>query len=202
MATAGGETTKIILNKLSIYLPNNNAKAKYVQKAHDDVDGDWTWESGFTNSTTTPDENYQRIEIYNESTGNDVKYFANATAAHDKTNGADIFDKQYFIAPNGSSSCNLYIDIEYTVSRKKSDNNWTTLETEAGHKVVKREKMAIPVNDSNHPADSDNNEGLSHFHQGYIETLYICLRADQKVTFSTNFDVDDWVKDPIDGKQL
>lgn len=202
MATAGGETTKIILNKLSIYLPNNNAKAKYVQKAHDDVDGDWTWESGFTNNTTTPEEpDYQRIEIYNESTGQDVKYFANATAAHDKTNGAYIFDKQYFIAPNGSSSCNLYIDIEYTVSRKKSDNNWTSSESEAGHKIVKRKKMAIPVNDGTHPDNDNNNEGLSHFHQGVIETLYICLRADQKVTFST-FNVADWVEDPIKGDDL
>lgn len=200
--TAGGETTKITLNKLSIYLPNNNAKAKYVQKAHDDVDGDWTW-SEFTNNQTTPDDtNYQSIEIYNESTGKDVSFFANASAAHDKTNGAEIFSKQYFIAPNGSSACNLYIDIEYTVSRKKSDNNWTSSENEAGHKIVKREKMAIPVNDDNHPADSDNNEGLSHFHQGYIETLYICLRADQKVSFSTNFIVDGWVEDPINGDKL
>ncbi|MDO5130071.1 MAG: hypothetical protein Q4D64_09155 [Prevotellaceae bacterium] len=200
--TTGGETTKITLTKLSIYLPNNNANAKYVQKAHDDVDGNWTWESGFTNSTTTPDEtNYQRIEIYNESTGKNVKYFANATAAHDKTNGAEIFDKQYFIAPNGSSSCNLYIDIEYTVSRKKSDNSWTTSESEAGHKEVKRTKMAIPIKDGTHPDDSSNNEGLSHFHQGFIETLYICLRADQLVTFSTNFEVDKWVDDPIDINQ-
>ena len=202
MATAGGETTKIILNKLSIYLPNNNAKAKYVQQAHDKVDGDWTWESGFTNSTTTPDmTNYQRIEIYNKSTGQDVKYFANASAAHDKTTGAEIFSKQYFIAPNGSSACNLYIDIEYTVSRKKSDNTWTSSENEDGHKVVKREKMAIPLNDGTHPDNDSNNEGLSHFHQGFIETLYICLRADQKVTFST-FKVADWVDDPIKGDDL
>lgn len=201
MATSGSETTRITLNKLKIYLPGNNAKAQYAQKNHNDVDGDWTW-SGFTNNTTSPDEtNYKSIEIYNGSTGKDVKYFANATAAHDKTNGAEIFDKQYFIAPNGSTTCNLYIDIEYTVSRKKSDDSWTSAETEAGHKIVKREKMAIPINDTNHPVDDNNNEGLSHFHQGYIETLYICLRADQKVTFSANFTVDDWVDDPIDGKQ-
>lgn len=200
MANTGSETTRITLKKLIVYLPNN-AKAKYVQKAHDDVDGDWTW-SEFTNNQTTPDEtNYQSIEIYNESTGKDVKYFANATAAHDKTNGAEIFDKQYFIAPNGSSSCNLYIDIEYTVSRKKSDDFWTTSESEAGHKEVKRTKMAIPIKDGTHPDDSSNNEGLSHFHQGYIETLYICLRADQKVTFST-FNVADWVEDPIKGDDL
>lgn len=202
MATSSSETTKITLNKLSIYLPVNNAKAKYIQKNHKDVDGDWTWESGFTNNTSTPDEtNYQSIEIYNETSGKEVKYFTNATAAHDKTSGAEIFNKQYFIAPNGSTTCNLYIDIEYTVSRKKADDTWTTSETEAGHKVVKREKMAIPINDTNHPVNDNNNEGLSHFHQGYIETLYICLRADQKVTFSTDFKVDDWVDDPINVNQ-
>lgn len=201
MATSGSETTRITLNKLKIYLPGNNAKAQYAQKNHNDVDGDWTW-SGFTNNTTSPDEtNYKSIEIYNGSTGKDVKYFANATAAHDKTNGAEIFDKQYFIAPNGSTTCNLYIDIEYTVSRKKSDDSWTSAETEAGHKIVKREKMAIPINDTNHPVDDNNNEGLSHFHQGYIETLYICLRADQKVTFSADFTVDGWVEDPINVQQ-
>ena len=68
--------------------------------------------------------------------------------------------------------------------------------------LVKREKMLVPLNDDTHPDNGNNNEGLSHFHQGYIETLYICLRADQKVTFSSNFTVDGWVKDPIDGKQL
>lgn len=202
MATTGSETTKITLNKLKIYLPNSNAKAKYIQKNHNDVDGTWTWESGFTNNVTSPDEtNYQSIAIYNESTGKEVSYFANATAAHDKTTGAAIFDKQFFIAPNGSSACNLYIDIEYTVSRKKSDGNWTTTETEDGHKIVKRTKMAIPVDDGTHPEDTKNNEGLSHFHQGYIETLYICLRADQKVTFSADFAVDGWVDDPINVQQ-
>lgn len=201
--TMSGEnpTTNIKLNRLTIYLPNSNAKAKYVQQSHNAVDGTWTWESGFANNTTTPDDtNYQSIEIYNESTGNDVKYFANASAAHDKTTGAKIFSKQYFIAPNGSSACNLYIDIEYTVSRKKSDNTWTSSENEDGHKVVKREKMAIPIKDASHPVDDNNNEGLSHFHQGFIETLYICLRADQKVSFST-FEVNGWVDDPINVQQ-
>ena len=202
--TMNGEnpTTKITLNKLTIYLPNNNAIAKYVQDSHNDVGGTWTWESGFTNNTTSPDEtNYQSIDIYNESTGKEVSYFANANAAHDKTSGAEIFTKQFFIAPNGSFACTLYIDIEYTVSRKKSDGSWTSAETEDGHKIVKRTKMAIPVTDTNHPNNDDNNEGLSHFHQGYIETLYICLRADQKVTFSANFTVNGWVDDPINVQQ-
>ena len=67
-------TTNIKLNRLTIYLPNSNAKAKYVQQSHNAVDGTWTWESGFENNTTTPDDtNYQSIEIYNESTDKDVK---------------------------------------------------------------------------------------------------------------------------------
>ena len=61
--------------------------------------------------------------------------------------------------------------------------------------------MAIPIKDASHPVDDNNNEGLSHFHQGFIETLYICLRADQKVTFST-FTVDGWEEDPVNGNQL
>ena len=73
--------------------------------------------------------------------------------------------------------------------------------------------MLVPIGDSNYghgnetEADPDNrNEGLSHFHQGTLETLYICLRADQKVAFSTEFKVnewyvDNWVDDPIDINQ-
>lgn len=207
--TAGGETTKITLNKLSIYLPNNNAKAKYVQKAHDDVDGNWTW-SEFTNNQTIPDEtNYQSFEIYNEPTGKDVNYIADANTAHSNFEQIKL-NKNFFIAPTGDN-VNLYIDIEYTVKRKVN-GSWSTTNDvsqkdvegqvySAGHKVVKREKMAIPIKDASHPVDDNNNEGLSHFHQGFIETLYICLRADQKVTFST-FTVADWVDDPINGGNI
>lgn len=208
--TTGGETTKIELNSLKIYLPKIGT-AKYEQTKHNDVKGTWTW-SGFTNNATTPDEtNYQSFEIYNESTGKDVNYIADANTAHSNFEQIKL-NKNFFIAPTGDNdNVNLYIDIEYTVKRKVN-GSWSTTNEEskkneegqvysAGHKVVTRTKMLVPINDGTHPDDS-NNEGLSHFHQGYIETLYICLRADQKVTFSTNFDVDDWVKDPIDGKQL
>lgn len=223
--TAEGDaaTTKIELNSLKIYLPKSTATAKYVQKDHKAVAGDWTW-SGFSApnengqpSTEGEGANYQLFTLYDQSSeateSKVVSYFADANTAH--TNFEQIkLDKNFFIAPTENETTNdaptvkLYIDIEYTVKRKLDNNSWSSSSTSgddgysAGHKVVKREKMLVPVNDSNHPADSDNNEGLSHFHQGYIETLYICLRADQKVTFSTNFDVDDWVKDPIDGKQL
>ena len=222
-ANGGDAKTQIELTSLKIYLPKSTATAKYVQKSHDKVSGDWTW-SGFSApnengqpSTEGEGANYQLFTLYDQSseaTGSKVvSYFADANTAH--TNFEQIkLDKNFFIAPTENETTNdaptvkLYIDIEYTVKRKLDNNSWSSSSTSgddgysAGHKVVKREKMLVPVNDSNHPADSDNNEGLSHFHQGYIETLYICLRADQKVTFSTNFDVDDWVKDPIDGKQL
>lgn len=223
--TSGGETTRIELNSLKIYLPKASTTATYVQKDHKAVAGDWTW-SGFTapngNEEPSIEEsgNYQLVPIYvKEETadGKVVSYYDNANTAH--TNFDNIkLNPTFFIAPTESTTSSssattvkLYIDIEYTVKRKVN-NQWSTTNEEskkneegqvysAGHKVVTRTKMLVPINDGTHPDDS-NNEGLSHFHQGYIETLYICLRADQKVTFSTNFDVDDWVKDPIDGKQL
>ena len=222
-ANGGDAKTQIELTSLKIYLPKSTATAKYVQKSHDKVSGDWTW-SGFSApnengqpSTEGEGANYQLFTLYDQSseaTGSKVvSYFADANTAH--TNFEQIkLDKNFFIAPTENETTNdaptvkLYIDIEYTVKRKLDNNSWSSSSTSgddgysAGHKVVKREKMLVPVNDSNHPADGDNNEGLSHFHQGYIETLYICLRADQKVSFSTNFIVDGWVEDPINGDKL
>ena len=69
--------------------------------------------------------------------------------------------------------------------------------------------MLVPVgdgslghgNETDADADAERNEGLSHFHQGVLETLYICLRADQLVKFSTDFQVDGWKDDPIDINQ-
>lgn len=227
-AQGNDPTTKIELNYLKIYLPKASATAKYVQKAHDAVAGDWTW-SGFS----APDENgqpsieetsgnYQLVELYDKgqnTEGKTVSYFADANTAHTSTHWESVkLDKDFFIAPTESTTSSpsattvkLYIDIEYTV-RRKVGSAWSTTSEDskmteadqvysAGHKVVKRTKMLVPISDSNHPNNSSNNEGLSHFHQGYIETLYICLRADQKVAFSTNFDVNGWVEDPIDVKQ-
>lgn len=227
--TAEGDaaTTKIELNSLKIYLPKSTATAKYVQKDHKAVAGDWTW-SGFTapngNEEPSIEEsgNYQLVSIYvkeERADGKVVSYYDNANTAHTSTYWESVkLDKDFFIAPTESTTSSssattvkLYIDIEYTV-RRKVGSDWSTTNEEskkgeagqvysAGHKVVKRTKMLVPINDGTHPDDS-NNEGLSHFHQGFIETLYICLRADQKVTFSSNFTVDGWVEDPIDGKQL
>lgn len=215
MKTSGSETTKITLNEIKIYLPKADAKAKYIQDNHNNVAGTWTW-SDFTSSETAPTaeslENYQQVTLITSGT-KEVNYYDGATSAHSAT-WDDVKltteDNTFFIAPNGNTNCKLYMDITYTVSRKVEDKWSTTNDASAtgdndvysaGHKVVTRTGMAIPVNDNNHPDDNNNNEGLSHFHQGYIETLYICLRADQKVTFSTEFTVDDWVDDPIDGKQ-
>lgn len=231
--TAEGDaaTTKIELNSLKIYLPKSTATAKYVQKAHDAVAGDWTW-SGFTaadaNPTTTGTNDYQLVSLTGDSEiSSEVKAYSSPTNAHDAS-WTDVKvgdDKQFFIAPTESTSANnnspakLFIDIKYTVMRKLSDGSWSTTDQSgqtgysAGHKVVTREKMLVPIGDSNYghgnetEADPDNrNEGLSHFHQGTLETLYICLRADQKVAFSTEFKVnewyvDNWVDDPIDINQ-
>ena len=233
--TAQGDnpTTKIELNYLKIYLPNSTATAKYVQKAHDAVAGDWTW-SGFTaadanaNPTTNGTNDYQLVSLTGESEiSSEVKAYSSPTNAHDAS-WTDVKvgdDKQFFIAPTESTTANdnspakLFIDIKYTVMRKLSDGSWSTTEQSgqtgysAGHKVVERTKMLVPVGDSNygHGNDSEDdpagrNEGLSHFHQGTLETLYICLRADQKVAFSTDFkvdawNVDNWVDDPIDTNQ-
>ena len=224
--TAEGEdaTTKIELNSLKIYLPKSTATAKYVQKDHKDVAGDWTW-SGFTapveNGEPSIDETgyYQLKELYKTSSetseGKKVSYFTDANTAHTASNWESVkLDPTFFIAPTESTTSSssattvkLYIDIEYTV-RRKVGSEWSTTneKTEAGqvysagHKVVKRTKMLVPISDGTHPDNSSNNEGLSHFHQGFIETLYICLRADQKVSFST-FKVNGWVDDPINVQQ-
>ena len=215
MATAGSEKTKITLNEIKIYLPKADAKATYIQDNHNDVAGTWSW-SSFSASGTAPTTeslgDYQQVTLI--SSGNkEVKYYNGATSAHNAT-WDDVKltteDKTFFIAPNGNTSCKLYMDITYTVSRKVGEN-WSTTNNSsasgedvysAGHKEVKRIGVAIPGNDGTHPDNSSNNEGLSHFHQGVIETLYICLRADQLVTFSTNFTVADWVDDPIKGDDL
>lgn len=230
-AQGNDQTTKIELNYLKVYLPNSSATAKYVQNAHDAVAGDWTW-SGFTaadaNPTTTGTNDYQLVSLTGDSEiSSEVKAYSSPTNAHSaewsKVKIGD--DKQFFIAPNESTSPNnnslakLFIDIKYTVKRKLDNGFWSTTDVSgqegysAGHKVVERTKMLVPVGDSNygHGNDSEDdpagrNEGLSHFHQGTLETLYICLRADQKVAFSTDFkvdawNVDNWVDDPIDINQ-
>ena len=220
-STANGEnpTTQIVLNKIVFYLPGTNAKATYVQSDHNVVAGNWTW-SGFTNTSTAPTEStlgdYQKAELITSGT-KEVKYYSGPTIAHaaswDEVKLTDQ-DKTYFIAPNGSTSCKLYMDIEYTVKRKLTGGDWSSSSTKgdsgysAGHKVVTRTGMVVPVGDDSYghgKTDSDEaaerNEGLSHFHQGVNEILYICLRADQKVAFSTSFTVADWVEDPIDASK-
>lgn len=218
-STANGEnpTTQIVLNKIVFYLPGTNAKATYEQSGHNEVKGNWSW-TGFSSTSTAPTESslgdYQKAELITSGT-KVAKYYNGPTAAHtaswDEVKLTDE-DKTFFIAPNGDTSCQLYMDIEYTVSRKVGENWSTTDDTNAsgevysaGHKVVKRTGMAVPIGDSslghgNNDTDdnADRNEGLSHFHQGYNEILYICLRADQKVAFSTEFRVDGWQEDPID----
>lgn len=219
MATAGRETTKIELNYLKVHLPKNKT-AKYVQDAHDKEAGTWTW-----NDYTAPTDpnpaltDYTEYILYDGGSGTpgpkDVKYFAGPTNAHESTNWDNVkLEPNFFIAPTGASTgAKIYIDIKYTVRRKMSDGKWSSSSNSSesgyhvGHKVVERSQMLVPVGDESkgHGTDTDEdaerNEGLSRFHQGFIETLYICLRADQKVTFST-FNVADWVEDSIDGKQL
>lgn len=229
MATAGSETTKIELNSLKVYLPKDKT-AKYEQTKHDDVAGTWTW-----NDYTAPTDpnptltDYTAYTLYDEGSGTpypkDVKYFAGPTNAHSTENWDNVkLEPNFFIAPTGASTgAKIYIDIKYTVRRKVGEN-WSTTgdinqkDTEGqvysvGHKEVTRNKMLVPISDSSYghdktdsDEDAERNEGLSHFHQGVLETLYICLRADQLVKFSTEFNVDnwnvgDWVDDPIDINQ-
>ena len=208
-------TTQIELNKIVFYLPGTNAKATYEQSGHNVVKGNWSW-TGFSNTSTVPTESslgdYQAVTLISSGTKG-VNYYSGPATAH-TADWADVRltadDKTFFIAPNGNTSCKLYMDIEYTVKRKLSNGDWSSSSTEgdtgysAGHKVVTRTGMVVPVNDGvNHPENDTNNEGLSYFHQGYNEILYICLRADQLVKFSTQFNVDEWYvdkwqEDPID----
>lgn len=227
MATTGSETTKIELNYLKVYLPKDKT-AKYVQTKHDDVAGTWSWNdyTAPTEENPTTLDDYKVYTLYDEGTGSvtpkDIKYFEGPTTAHLANNWDNVkLIPNFFIAPNGSTNAKIYIDIKYTV-RRKIGSDWSTTNEQstgegvvysAGHKVVERNKMLVPVGDSNYghgnetEADPENrNEGLSHFHQGTLETLYICLRADQKVAFSTEFNVngwqvDNWEDDPIDINQ-
>lgn len=212
MKTPGSETTKIELNEIVFYLPGTDAKAQYIQTNHNEINGTWSWTS-FTSTTTSPTESslngYQAVKLITSGT-KEVKYYSGPSAAHDAA-WDDVKltneDKTFFIAPNGNTECKLYMDITYTVKRKLTDGNWSSSSNEGdggyhgGHKVVARTGMAVPVNDGTHSDSSNNNEGLSHFHQGVNEILYICLRADQKVTFSTEFNVNSWVEDPIDASK-
>lgn len=229
MKTEGSETTKIELNYLKVYLPKDKT-AKYVQDAHNDVAGTWTWNAYTAPTDLNPSlTDYHVYTLYDEGTGTpgpkDVKYFAGPTNAHSTENWANVkLEPNFFIAPTGASTgAKIYIDIKYTVKRKVGEN-WSTTgdinqkDTEGqvysvGHKEVTRNKMLVPISDSSYghdktdsDEDAERNEGLSHFHQGVLETLYICLRADQLVKFSTEFNVDnwnvgDWVDDPIDINQ-
>ena len=230
-ATDENPTTKIELNSLKVYLPKN-VTAKYEQTKHDDVKGTWTW-SGYTapteeNPTELP--NYTEYSLFDEgSTPNpmNISYFNGPTSAHGDSNWDNVKlsgEPCFFIAPTGTNTgLKLYIDIIYTVKRKiepDSEGNatWSTTSEpgqqgyHVGHKVVERTKMLVPVGDgslghgNDTDADAERNEGLSHFHQGTLETLYICLRADQLVKFDTTFDVngwyvDKWQDDPIDINQ-
>ena len=229
MATAGSETTKIELNYLKVYLPTSGI-AKYEQTKHDDVAGTWTW-SGYTAPTeANPTEltNYKAYTLFDEGSESpapmNISYFADPTNAHDAANWSKVTlngEPSFFIAPTGTNTgLKLYIDIQYTVKRKTgtdSEGNptWSSSSTQGakgyhvGHKEVTRNKMLVPVgdgslghgNETDADADAERNEGLSHFHQGVLETLYICLRADQLVKFSTDFQVDGWKDDPIDINQ-
>lgn len=221
--TMNGEnpTTKIELNSLKVYLPKDKT-AKYVQDAHNDVKGTWTWNDYTAPTDPNPSlTDYDVYTLFDEGTGTptpkDVKYYADPTTAHESTNWDNVkLDPNFFIAPTGTSTnAKIYIDIKYTVKRKMSDGTWSSSSTQGatgyhvGHKEVTRNNMLVPVGDSSYghgketdgDADVERNEGLSHFHQGVLETLYICLRADQKVAFSTNFTVDGWQDDPIDINQ-
>ena len=222
--TMNGTTpqTRIELNQLIVYLPKD-VKANYTQTAHNAVGGSWSWE-GFTAPGEDPGEltAYQDYTLFQESgispaTAKEVKYFAGPTNVHLSTNWDNVkLDPTFFIAPNGSTNVKIYIDIKYTVRRNigtaespvwSETSESTGANYSAGHQVVERTKMLVPINDSTYghgneaEVDANHNEGLSQFHQGFLETLYICLRADQKLTFSTNFGVDGWVNDPVDINQ-
>lgn len=212
-------TTKIELNSLKVYLPKDKT-AKYIQDAHNDVAGTWTWNAYTAPTDPNPSlTDYYVYTLYDEGAGTpepkNVKYFAGPTNAHESTNWDNVkLEPNFFIAPTGASTgAKIYIDIKYTVKRKMFDGTWSSSSNSSetgyhvGHKEVTRNKMLVPVGDSSYGhgkdtnEDVERNEGLSHFHQGVLETLYICLRADQLVKFSTDFQVDGWQDDPIDINQ-
>ena len=183
-AIPNDETTgyTVTLKSLSLYLPNDKAKAKYTQAAHGEVNNDadaWEW-SGFTNAATTATEadlsaNYTEYAL----TGENVIALQYATTLADARQAAKneatkenyLLQPEFFIAPTTKIEANtiadlqLFMKISYTVTGK-GDNKSETY------------TKFVPIQD------------LHSFKQGHQTNLFICI-GEGDIKFGS-FNVTGW----------
>lgn len=183
-AVPNDETTgyTVALNSLSLYLPNDNAKAKYVQAQHGEVNNDadkWEWD-GFTNAETTATEanlsaNYTEYALTSENT-NALQYAATLAdarqaAKNEATKSDYLLQPEFFVAPtakieaNTTADLQLFMKISYTVTGKKDNKSETYTKF-------------VPIQD------------LHSFKQGHQTNLFICI-GESNIQFGT-FDVNNW----------
>ena len=153
------DADNVTVKSLSIYLPNNNAKASYTQANHGKVEADkdtWAW-SGFTNVENAADasalaNSYTEYKLITTATR--LTYAASPTEA---TNNAKetLLAPEFFIAPTAkvaegtTTDLQLYLAVEY----ESYKTDWTT----------RTKKLFVPISD------------LHSFKQGCQTNLYINL---------------------------
>ena len=176
-----GYTVK--LNSLSIYLPNDKAKAKYTQATHGEVDNDAdTWEWGnFTNAATTATEadlanDYTKYDLNADNTTASLQYAATLAdarqaAKNETTKASYLLQPEFFVAPttkieaSTTADLQLFMKITYTLTGK-------------GDNQSKEYTKFVPIQD------------LHSFKQGHQTNLFICI-GEGDIEFG-NFSVNGW----------
>lgn len=171
----------VALTSLSIYLPNDNAKAKYTQATHGEVSNDadtWEWE-GFANAQTTATEAdlaaYTEYALTSENT-TALQYAATLadarqSAKNEATKASYLLQPEFFVAPtakieaNTTADLQLFMKISYTVTGKKDNQSETYTKF-------------VPIQD------------LHSFKQGHQTNLFICI-GESDIEFGT-FAVNNW----------
>lgn len=172
----------VALTSLSIYLPNDNAKATYVQARHGEVSNDadtWAW-NGFTNAETTATEadlaaNYTEYPLTSEN-ATALQYAATLAdarqaAKNEATKASYLLQPEFFVAPtakieaNTTADLQLFMKVSYTVTGVKDSKSKTYTKF-------------VPVQD------------LHSFKQGHQTNLFICI-GESDIEFGT-FDVNNW----------
>lgn len=184
-AIPNDETTgyTVTLNSLSIYLPNGDAKAKYTQATHGEVDNDadaWEWD-GFTNAATTATEadlanDYTGYALTCDNTTAALQYAATLAdarqaAKNESTKASYLLQPEFFVAPtkkieaNTTDDLQLFMKITYTLTGK-------------GDNQSKEYTKFVPIQD------------LHSFKQGHQTNLFICI-GEGDIEFG-NFSVNGW----------
>ena len=183
----------VTLNSLSIYLPNDDAKASYNQATHGEVSSDadtWTW-NGFTNASVTANEedltaNYTKydLKLEGDETSHVLQYAATLAEARqaakaEGTKTSYLMQPEFFGAPTAKIAdgttvdLQLFMKITYTMTGK------------ADSKSEQYTKF-VPIQD------------LHSFKQGHQTNLFICI-GEGDIIFG-NFDVNGWQNTDTDAE--